>query len=112
MIPKQNVSIFYSWNTFKDAIAFYGVMALMCYTIGIFSMVCYLIYIQSSLVEYMRCQESARAGYPVSKWRNLSIEEWFQHVFGEPRLNLRCFVPGIQPKSMDLASEKYLEKAK
>ena len=45
LIPKGNVSIFYSWDTYRDGLAFYGVFALICYTIGIFLMVSYLIYI-------------------------------------------------------------------
>ena len=45
MVPKANVNVFHSWDTFKDAIPFYGVMALLCYTVCILSMVAYLIYI-------------------------------------------------------------------
>ena len=45
MVPKANVNVFHSWDTFKDAIPFYGVMALLCYTVCILSMVAYLIHI-------------------------------------------------------------------
>ena len=105
-------SIFSSWNAFHDSIGFYGTYALLCYTIGIFSMVLYLVYIQSSLVDYFTCQESARAGYPVAKYRTLTLEEWLYRIFGQKHISLTLFIPSISYKSMEKATEEFLEKSK
>ena len=75
-------------------------------------MVMYLIKIQSSLVDYFKCKESERAGYPVAKYRTLSYSEYMYRMFGQERLSISCFIPNVSYKSMDLASQEFLEKSK